>query len=327
VPARRERAGPWSPETSAHTASDSPARTARPAQHSLLLTTLRGEGRWTWTHARENTRDLVPARLHRKLPMWQKAAAAARGGGGAGWRRRDDPPDIQLSRRLSSLLRHRAQEAGVSVGADGFAAVADVLALPRLAGVTVDDVRRVVRNDAKQRFALDEAGGRIRARQGHTMTAVKSDALLRRVDAATAGRFAACVHGTRRSAWAAIAVDGLRRMARNQIHFAQGVPGEPGIVSGLRESAEVLIFVDLRGAVEDGVPFFVSDNGVLLSPGVEFRGNAGCVPPRYFTRVVDRATRQGPSCMSSGGSARTGRWARGAQCTTALNKPGPLADS
>lgn len=207
--------------------------------------------------------------------------------------REDDSPDTRISKKLSSLLRHRATANGLALSPDGFARVSEILALPQFASVSAADLYRVAAADAKHRFLYDVSaagGARMRANQGHTLECVESTALLRRVDAADAPSYDVCVHGTGRDAWGAIARDGLRRMARNHVHFARGLPGESGVVSGMRSSAEVLIYVDVVAAVRDGVPFFLSTNDVLLSPGVDFRGNVGVVPPAYFARVVDRAT-------------------------------------
>jgi RNA:NAD 2'-phosphotransferase (TPT1/KptA family) len=58
-------------------------------------------------------------------------------------------------------------------------------------------------------------------------------------------------------------------MNRCHIHFATGLPGENGVVSGMRRSSEVLIFIDLHKAITDGVPFYISENSVILCPGLD----------------------------------------------------------
>jgi RNA:NAD 2'-phosphotransferase (TPT1/KptA family) len=122
------------------------------------------------------------------------------------------------------------------------------------------------------------------------MAAVEDDSLLTRLTPSAAAAVPICVHGTRATLWPAIRAQGLLRMSRNHVHFASGLPEEGSVVSGMRGSAQVLVYVDVERAVNDGVPFFVSENGVYLSPGVNWGGFVGVVPPQYFLRVVDRAT-------------------------------------
>ena len=65
--------------------------------------------------------------------------------------------------------------------------------------------------------------------------------------------------------------------------MATGLPGEAGEVrSGVRNDCEVAVWVDVARGVAEGVPFFVSANGVVLSPG---EGDSGTVPPRLFLRA------------------------------------------
>jgi 2'-phosphotransferase len=109
------------------------------------------------------------------------------------------------------------------------------------------------------------------------------------------------VHGTDLEAWAAIAKSGLSKMKRNHIHLAQNVPGSGVIsgalgsfisylhdtdklcVTGIRSSAKVLIYVDVQKAIEAGIEFWLSENGVVLTEGNE----KGFLLPRFFDKVLD----------------------------------------
>jgi 2'-phosphotransferase len=91
------------------------------------------------------------------------------------------------------------------------------------------------------------------------------------------------VHGTTRKAWGSISVQGLSRRGRNHIHLAQGVPGD-GVMSGMRNSSEVLIYIDVQKALDAGFKFFLSENGVVLTEG----DHHGFLSPEYFLRVEDR---------------------------------------
>jgi RNA:NAD 2'-phosphotransferase (TPT1/KptA family) len=52
----------------------------------------------------------------------------------------------------------------------------------------------------------------------------------------------------------------------------------------MRKSASVHVYIDAAKCAKDGVPFFQSDNGVLLTDGVE---GSGILPPEYFSHVTD----------------------------------------
>jgi 2'-phosphotransferase len=45
------------------------------------------------------------------------------------------------------------------------------------------------------------------------------------------------------------------------------VPGESGFVRGLKQSSEVLIYLDIPKVLQDGLLLFKSHNGVVLCPG------------------------------------------------------------
>ena len=114
---------------------------------------------------------------------------------------------------------------------------------------------------------------------------------MKRLDAASAPE--AVVHGTYRAAWATIREAGLSRMARQHVHFARDLPGESGVISGMRSSCQVLVWVDLRACIEAGMEVFESSNGVILTPGFD-----GVVPPRFFRDAQERSS--GRSLMHGG---------------------------
>merc|ERR1712232_1200807 len=126
---------------------------------------------------------------------------------------RDDDPDIQLSKKMSQVLRHMVAELGLDMSADGFVVVRDLLQVKTtwldFDGVTESDVMRIVKSNKKQRFSLgeDERGYlTVRANQGHTGStgaAVNDEALLTEiVDASELERVGqVCVHGTYWAAW------------------------------------------------------------------------------------------------------------------------------
>ena len=149
-------------------------------------------------------------------------------------------------------------------------------------------MQRVIQNDTKQRFCseTDSGSGRlkIRANQGHSMQIddLQLQQILNETDSPT------IVHGTSMRAWERIKQEGLSRMRRNHIHFAQGEPGESGFVRGLKQLSEVLIYLDIPKLLQDGLLLFKSHNGVVLCPG----DLNGLISPRYFKAVFQRSPRQ-----------------------------------
>ncbi|VEL16698.1 unnamed protein product [Protopolystoma xenopodis] len=64
-----------------------------------------------------------------------------------------------------------------------------------------------------------------------------------------AQEFPRVAHGTYYKNWEKICKEGLSRMGRTHIHFAPGEVGEEGVISGMRGSAEIIIYIDLKKAL------------------------------------------------------------------------------
>ncbi|KAK5125332.1 hypothetical protein LTR85_000441 [Meristemomyces frigidus] len=255
-------------------------------------------------------------------------------GGRGGGRGGPLPRLVQVSKKISWLLRHGAEEEGLKLDSGGYLNVENVLGNRKIRSLKVsfDELRQIVEDNDKQRFTMvpavsappppaaaidaeadEQANAQpvqpsnnpsdwlIRANQGHSIK-VEDEGLLKPIIADNMPE--AAVHGTTHAAWPLIvASGGLKRMTRNHVHFAAGLPagftsivGEDGgggegaatdaapVISGMRKSSTVLMFLDLPKAIEAGLKFWLSDNGVILS-----EGNAeGVVPLEVFKRVEDR---------------------------------------
>ena len=196
----------------------------------------------------------------------------------------------ELSQMMSMLLRHQAVEKGVAINFDGgWVCLDDVLAHinaqdgdDALVGgfaVTAGEVRDTVATSDKQRFGLRGEGPseEIRANQGHSIEGVCVG-----FEAVGSDKVPYALHGTYVDAWAIIATEGISRMSRTHVHLARDLPGESGVVSGMRSSCEVLIWVDIARAEAHGLAFGQSENGVILTEGP--------IPPSCFHRVTMRRT-------------------------------------
>lgn len=275
----------------------------------------------------------------------------------------DRRTDVQLSKSLSWVLRHKAPSLGLKLEPDGFVQLEAVLSLnhPRFRcddkpRYTVEDVIRVVRDNDKQRYrleykdysdansasrdalsfndhadncstnegrildavksrCLDENASNdkdgvlgtcdkrvlcIRANQGHSLKGLQADRLLSPLtNEELSHPDLSIIHGTTARAWEDhIQREGLSRMKRNHIHFATGLPptaanetnrkdggGKRCVapISGMRPSSEIYIYVSGSKCASDGIAFYRSDNGVILTAGVSERG---MLPLKYFAKVV-----------------------------------------
>uniref|UniRef100_A0A7N0UG13 2'-phosphotransferase n=1 Tax=Kalanchoe fedtschenkoi TaxID=63787 RepID=A0A7N0UG13_KALFE len=192
-----------------------------------------------------------------------------------------------LGRLLTRILRHMAAELNLTIRGDGYVKVNDLLKLNLkthannpLRSHTVEDVKEAVRKDNKQRFSLLEEDGEllIRANQGHTITAVESESLLKPITSPE--EIPVCIHGTYRRNLESILQSGLKRMKRLHVHFSSGLPTDGGVVSGMRRDVNVLIFLNAKKALEDGMKLYISDNKVILTEGFD-----GVVPVKYFEKI------------------------------------------
>jgi RNA:NAD 2'-phosphotransferase (TPT1/KptA family) len=203
---------------------------------------------------------------------------------------------VQISKTLSWILRHSAKELGLEMSSDGFVALTQVLKTEgmKLLGVKLLDIQFVVRDCEKQRFALRRVDNKweIRANQGHSKAmgdVVRADELLTPMEwknVSDKSKWSKVCHGTDVNRIPSILATGLQAMKRMHIHFATtdelyGSEVAKG-VSGLRQMSNALVYVDVKKCLRDGIPFFVSQNGVVLSPGKN-----GVITKEYFTKIVE----------------------------------------
>ncbi|XWS45921.1 hypothetical protein CRYUN_Cryun14cG0020800 [Craigia yunnanensis] len=204
-------------------------------------------------------------------------------GGGSGGKDKIDA----LGRLLTRILRQMATELNLNMRSDGYVKVEDLLKLNLktfanvpLRSHTVDDIKEAVRKDNKQRFSLLKENEEllIRANQGHTVSTVESESLLKQI--ISADEVQVCVHGTYKRNLGSILESGLKRMKRLLVHFSSGLPTDGEVISGMRQDVNILIFLNVRKALEDGMKLYISDNKVILTEGFD-----GAVPVKYFYKI------------------------------------------
>lgn len=181
--------------------------------------------------------------------------------------------DVRISKALSYLLRHGAVKEKLNIDGDGYVAVEEILKHNRLKShqATLGDIERIVANNDKQRFHL--ANNKICANQGHSLQVGEDSMVLLNKETIPGEVY----HGTYKQKLPLIMQTGLNKMTRNHIHFTTS-----GGISGIRKSANVLIYIDTAKCLAEGIQFYQSKNGVILSSG-----NNGVIEAKYFLKIVD----------------------------------------
>ena len=179
----------------------------------------------------------------------------------------------RASRFISRVLRHAPEDVGLTLDAQGWVGVKDLLKGMKGAGhpMSETDLRILVADNDKQRFTLSEDGRRIRAAQGHSV----------RIDL---GLTASCppdvlYHGTSSQTIGAILSTGILAMKRDMVHLSADT--ETAMRVGARHGNPVVFSVDARAAHASGLRFYQAENGVWLihAVPVEFVVLIGRITP------------------------------------------------
>jgi len=158
---------------------------------------------------------------------------------------------------------------------------------------TQEALEQITNSNEKKRFEMSIIDGRhmIRAVQGHSMKSVSDSELLQPLD--LNGRLPEkCVHGTYIRHWTSISSKGLLagglgdKGQRNHIHFAPYDYSDKRVISGMRAGCDLAIYLDLRKAMMAGIPFFMSKNEVILTPG----DSGGALSTSFFQSVINIRT-------------------------------------
>ena len=192
--------------------------------------------------------------------------------------------DTKLSKALSRLLRHKSN---LKLDEAGYAKLSDMLEHPRLRDMkpTKEWMLHVVQRNFKQRFALNEAGTHIRAKQGHSVK-VDPSKLLRQLGTEDIGDMipTCALRSTYLSNVQSIMQRGLMpgttrgTSYRQHVHLA--ISDRPE--AGLREGSDLILTVSLMRAQSAGCVFYISDNNVVLT--------ADCIPPACIVSAKHTST-------------------------------------
>lgn len=167
-----------------------------------------------------------------------------------------DDCSTKISKALARWLRHRPDSIGLTLDAQGWVDVADLVSKAAATeyAFTRDDLLRVVAENDKLRFTLSDDGARIRAAQGHSV-AVDVAAPVKRPPPVL-------YHGTVREFIEPIKKKGLLPGTRRDVHLS--VTRETADAVARRRGAPVILTIETYPLLRDDFTFRVSENGVWL---------------------------------------------------------------
>ena len=165
---------------------------------------------------------------------------------------------FQYSKYLSLILRHMPDKAGITLDANGWTDVKELLFKTK---TRMEFLERVVATNDKKRFEFNDDKTKIRACQGHSV-----DIDLKLTPAEPTETL---YHGTANRNKALIEGNGLDKMNRQYVHLSRDV--ETALKVGQRHCGmkDTIVFrVAALQMHKDGFKFFLSANGVWLTERV-----------------------------------------------------------
>ena len=173
----------------------------------------------------------------------------------------------KLSRYISYLLRHHPEDLNLYMDVNGWVNCKELIDKIHKTGkyiINIDILKRIVKEDDKQRYSFSEDGLYIRANQGHSIEYI--DLQLTPVEPPDI-----LYHGTAEKYVRSIIESGaLLPMKRQHVHLSLDVM--TALQVGARHGgAPIVLVIDAKRMYEDGCKFYKSENNVWLTHDVEMK--------------------------------------------------------
>lgn len=163
---------------------------------------------------------------------------------------------------LSYLLRHDPLDIHLHMNNQGWVLVKELLIQlekeSHYKGVTLEDIKYVVKTDSKQRYAMKVFDGNlyIRANQGHSIKGLN-------IGFEEVQPPDILYHGSGLKFFDSIMKKGLIKKSRQYVHLSASI--EVAKKVGKRHGEPVIFIVDAARMYKDGIKFYCSENGVWLT--------------------------------------------------------------
>jgi len=165
------------------------------------------------------------------------------------------------SKFLSYILRHKPQDIGLQLDAEGWADTRELIAKAQKQRrqLTLALIEEVVKTNDKKRFSLSADGFRIRAVQGHSSATVQ-------LSLAPKEPPEWLYHGTATRFLASILAQGLVPGSRHHVHLS--VDKKTAEAVGKRYGKPIVLHIPALQMHQQGFVFGQAENGVWLTAKV-----------------------------------------------------------
>lgn len=163
-----------------------------------------------------------------------------------------------ISKYLSYILRHKSEEIGLILDAEGWANIEELIeksAPIKTTKLTTEILLDVVKNNDKKRFQISEDGLSIRAVQGHSNNAVNIT-----FQEKMPPEF--LYHGTATRFLEQILQQGLKPQSRQYVHLSADQTTAETV--GKRYGKPHILTIESEKMFKDGFKFYQAENGVWL---------------------------------------------------------------
>lgn len=167
----------------------------------------------------------------------------------------------KISQFLSLVLRHQPEAIHLKLDENGWADIEELR--EKSAGNTIyftlEELNEIVQTSNKKRFAFNIDKTKIRANQGHSID----------IDLALKPQQPPGVlyHGTAENNLSSILETGIEKRSRQHVHLS--VDKKTATQVGMRHGKPVILVIRAGRMFEDGIKFYLSENGVWLTDFVD----------------------------------------------------------
>ncbi|ASK31207.1 RNA 2'-phosphotransferase [Chryseobacterium sp. T16E-39] len=167
----------------------------------------------------------------------------------------------RISKFLSLILRHQPETIHLELDENGWADVEELItkSANKRMYFTSEELNEIVETNNKKRFAFNEDKTKIRANQGHSID----------IDLALTPQQPPqfLYHGTAEANIGSITEKGIEKRSRQHVHLS--ADKDTATKVGMRHGKPVILTIRTGKMFEEGIQFYLSNNGVWLTDFVD----------------------------------------------------------